>query len=86
VSALLPEVYGDTINHEVAVGGVSRVGTTASAVPPRQIEDADFTMISEAPRACSGNGGSHGRGARLMAPQMTEETRRSPFRKGQLNL
>jgi hypothetical protein len=49
VSALLPEVYGETIKHEVTVGGVLRVGTTASAAPPRQIEDADFTLISEAP-------------------------------------
>ena len=48
VSALLPEVYGETIKHEVTVGGVLRVGTTASAVPPRQIEDADFTTIGAA--------------------------------------
>lgn len=49
VSALLPEVYGETIKHEVTVGGVLRVGTTASAVVPKQIEDADFTTINEAP-------------------------------------
>jgi len=48
VSALLPEVYGETIKHEVTVGGVLRVGTTASTAAPKQIEDADFTMISEA--------------------------------------
>jgi hypothetical protein len=49
VSALLPEVYGETIKHEVTVGGVLRIGTTASGVQPKQIEDADFTIISEAP-------------------------------------
>jgi hypothetical protein len=48
VSALLPEVYGETIKHEVSVGGVLRVGTTASAAPQKQIEDAEFTMIGEA--------------------------------------
>jgi hypothetical protein len=49
VSALLPEVYGETIKHEVSVGGVLRVGTTASAAPlKKQIEDAEFTMIGEA--------------------------------------
>ena len=48
VSALLPEVYGETIKHEVTVGGVLRVGATASAAPPKQIEDAEFTMIGEA--------------------------------------
>jgi hypothetical protein len=49
VSALLPEVYGETIKHEVTVGGVLRVGTTASAAPPRQIEDVDFTLINATP-------------------------------------
>jgi hypothetical protein len=49
VSALLPEVYGETIKHEVMVGGVLRVGAPAPAASPRPIEDADFTMISEAP-------------------------------------
>jgi hypothetical protein len=48
VSALLPEVYGETIRHQVTVGGVLRVGATASA-PQQQIEDADFTLIGEAP-------------------------------------
>jgi hypothetical protein len=49
VSALLPEVYGETIKHQVMVGCVLRVGTTAPAAPSQQIEDADFTLIGEAP-------------------------------------
>lgn len=49
VSALLPEVYGETIKHEVTVGGVLRVGSTAPVLPSQQIEDTDFTMIGDAP-------------------------------------
>jgi hypothetical protein len=47
-AALLPQIYGETIRHEVEVGGVLRVGATAFAATPKQIEDAEFTMISEA--------------------------------------
>ena len=45
-AALLPQIYGETIRHQVEVGGVLRVGTTQSAAPVKAI-DADFTAIED---------------------------------------
>jgi hypothetical protein len=45
-AALLPQIYGETIRHQVEVGGVLRVGTTSAAAPVKVI-DADFTAIEE---------------------------------------
>ncbi len=47
VSALLPEVYGERVQHDVTVGGVVRLGTPAAA--PKPIADADFTVLAETP-------------------------------------
>jgi hypothetical protein len=47
VSALLPEVYGDRVQHDVTVGGVVRLGAPAAA--PKPIAEADFTMLAETP-------------------------------------
>ncbi len=45
-AALLPQIYGETIRHQVEVGGVLRVGTTSAAAPVTAI-DADFTAIED---------------------------------------
>jgi hypothetical protein len=47
VSALLPEVYGERVQHDVTVGGVIRLGAPAAA--PKQIAEADFTVLAETP-------------------------------------
>lgn len=47
VSALLPEVYGERVQHDVTVGGVVRLGAPAAA--PKPIAQADFTVLAESP-------------------------------------
>ena len=47
VSALLPEVYGERVQHDVTVGGVVRLGAPAAA--PKPIAEADFTVLAETP-------------------------------------
>jgi hypothetical protein len=47
VSALLPEVYGERVQHEVSLGGVVRLGAPAAA--PKPIAEADFTVLAETP-------------------------------------
>jgi len=47
VSALLPEIYGERVQHDVTVGGVVRLGAPAAAQKP--IAEADFTMLAETP-------------------------------------
>ena len=47
VSSLLPEVYGERVQHDVTVGGVVRLGAPAAA--PKPIAEADFTMLAETP-------------------------------------
>jgi hypothetical protein len=47
VSALLPEVYGERVQHDVTVGGVIRLGAPAAA--PKPIAEADFTVLAETP-------------------------------------
>ena len=45
-AALLPQIYGETIRHQVEVGGVLRIGTTQSAAPVQAI-DAEFIAIED---------------------------------------
>jgi hypothetical protein len=47
VSALLPEIYGERVQHDVTVGGVLRLGAPAAA--PKPIAEADFTVLAETP-------------------------------------
>jgi hypothetical protein len=47
VSALLPEIYGERVQHDVTVGGVVRLGAPAAAAKP--IAEADFTALAETP-------------------------------------